>query len=480
MKFEEFKLDLSILRALKELKYEHASPIQNKTIPVVLNGRDLIGCAETGTGKTCAFAVPIINHLISTRTKLQKRAIRALILSPTRELAMQIFDSFRSYTKYNRIRSCVVFGAVGYRPQIEALERGADILIATPGRLNDLIQKGYVDLSNIRFLVLDEADIMLDMGFIQDIRKLIKIIPKNRQTLMFSATMSRNILNLANSILKNPIKAIVSLPSTTIDSIDQSVYMVDRRNKMKFLIQLIDSFNIQSALVFTRTKTASDKVARELSRNGIIANSIHSDKSQWDRLGVLNDFKKGNIRILVATDIVARGIDIKGVSHVIYYDIPYSSETYVHRIGRTGRAGNTGIAVTFCEYSERNFLKAIEKAIRKKIRVVNNASKFKGSEEKDQFTIDAEINKYRNNFLKTRSMMGLSEYIDPVKRFKVNEKRFVKNKNKAKSFDEWIKNENRIKISKNTLKRDLKNTADHQSQRDQIFDFALRKSGVKK
>lgn len=404
--------------------------------------------------------------------------IKALVVAPTRELAMQIFDSFRSYAKYNGIRSCVVFGAVGYRPQIEALRKGTDILIATPGRLNDLIRKCYVDLSNIRFFVLDEADIMLDMGFLEDIKKLIKTIPRDRQTLMFSATMSKNILNLANSILKNPVKAIVSLPSTTIDSIDQSVYMIDKRNKIKFLIQLINNLNIRSALVFTRTKTSSDKVAKELLKNGIVASSIHSDKSQWDRIGVLNDFKKGNIRILVATDIVARGIDIKGVSHVINYDIPYNSETYVHRIGRTGRAGNEGAAITFCEYSERNFLKAIEKTIRKKIKVVIDYNQRRNYEAKNKFVIDTEKNNHTNEFLKRRNTVNLSEYIVPINQFKVNDKKVVKNK--AKSFDEWMKNKNHIKINKNTLKNNFEHFAEKQKKKDKIFDFALRKSSIKR
>lgn len=478
MKFEDFNLAPSILRALKELKYENASPIQNKTIPAVLSGRDLIGCAETGTGKTCAFAVPIINRLISIRKNMKKKVIRALVVAPTRELAMQIFDSFRSYTKYNRIRSCVVFGAVGYMPQIAALESGADVLIATPGRLNGLVRRGYVDLSNISFFVLDEADIMLDMGFIEDIKKLIKMIPQDRQTLMFSATMSRSILSLANSILKRPVKAIVSRPSTTIDSIDQSVYMIDKRNKMRFLIQLIDGFNIQSALVFTRTKTESDKVAKELLKNGIVANSIHSNKSQWDRLGVLKDFKQGDIRVLVATDIIARGIDIKGVSHVINYDIPYNSEAYVHRIGRTGRAGNAGVAITFCEYSERNFLRVIEKAIRKKIKIVNNYNQQKNCQVKNKFFINIKENKHTNNLFKTKNTISLSEYIDPVKQFKVNEKRVVKNK--AKSFDEWMKNENQIKINRNIFKNNSKQPIQSKNHKDKMFDFALRKPGIKK
>lgn len=247
---------------------------------------------------------------------------------------------------------------------------------------------------------------------------------------------------------------------------------------MKFLIQLIDSFNIQSALVFTRTKTASDKVAKELLKNGIVANSIHSDKSQWDRLGVLNDFKKGNVRILVATDIVARGIDIKGVSHVINYDIPYNSETYVHRIGRTGRAGNAGVAITFCEYSERNFLKVIEKAIRKKIKIINNYNQQKNYELTNKFSINIKRNKHKDDFLKTKNTMSFSEYIDPVKQFKVNEKRVVKNK--AKSFDEWMKNENRIKINRNIFKNSSRQSIESKNQKDKIFDFALRKSSIKK
>lgn len=479
MKFEEFKLDPSILKALKELKYENVSPIQKKTIPVVLNGRDLIGCSETGTGKTCAFAVPMINSIVSERTKIKKKVIRALVVAPTRELAMQIFDSFRSYSKYNRVRSCVVFGAVGYRPQIEALRRGTDILIATPGRLNDLIRKGHVDLSNIQFFVLDEADIMLDMGFIDDIKNLIKIIPQDRQTLMFSATMSKNILNLAKSILKSPVKVMTSLPSTTIDSIDQYVYMIDKQNKMKSLIYLIDILNVKSAVVFTRTKTEADKVAEKLLREGIASSSIHSDKSQWDRLGILNDLKKGKIRILVATDIVSRGIDVKGISHVINYDIPYTSETYVHRIGRTGRAGHEGMSITFCEYCEKNFLKLIQSTIRGKIKVINNYSNFKNNNMNNEFNIGDQINQYSYDKLKYKSKEALSQYANPRNHYKFSDKRFVKNKNKAKSFDEWIKNTNRIQINKGTFKGNLKYSDEHKNTKNIIVDFARRKSSVR-
>lgn len=477
MKFEEFKLDPSILKALKELKYENVLPIQRKTIPVVLSGRDLIGCSETGTGKTGAFAVPIINHIISTRAKVKKRVIRALVVAPTRELAMQIFDSFRAYAKYNRVRSCVVFGAVGYRPQVEALRRGADILIATPGRLNDLIRKGYVDLSNIKFFVLDEADIMLDMGFIGDIKNLIKVIPKDRQTLMFSATMSKNILNLAKSILKNPVKAMTSLPSTTIDSIDQYVYMIDKKDKMKFLVYLINIFNIKSAVVFTRTKTESDKVAEKLLKNGIVSSSIHSDKSQWDRLGILNDLKKGNIRILVATDIVSRGIDVKGISHVINYDIPYNGETYVHRIGRTGRAGHEGMAITFCENGERNFLKLIERTIRGKIKIINSYSSLKNYD--ISYNIDVEINRYSYDALKFKNKRSLSKCANSYNQYKVSNNGLVKNKNKAKSFDEWIKNKNYIKFNKSPFKSNSRHNEEHQNKKDIIVDFARRKSSIR-
>ena len=480
MKFKEFKLDPSILRALKELKYENVSPIQRKTIPVVLNGSDLIGCSETGTGKTCAFAVPIIDRIISTGTKTKEKVIRALVVAPTRELAMQIFDSFRSYSKYNRIRSCVVFGAVGYRPQIEALKRGADILIATPGRLNDLIRKGYVDLSNIQFFVLDEADIMLDMGFVDDIKNLIKIIPKNRQTLMFSATMSKNILNLAKSILKKPVKAMTSLPSTTIDSIDQHVYMVEKQNKMKFLTYLINIFNIKSAVVFTRTKTEADKVSEQLLKNGIASKAIHSDKSQWDRLGILNDLKKGNIRILVATDIVSRGIDVKGISHVINYDIPYNSETYVHRIGRTGRAGKSGIAITLCENCEKNFLRLIENTIRRKIRVINSYTNLKNYDINNKFNISAEKNQYSYGPLKFNKKMSLLKYDGSDSQCKISNRTFVKNKNKAKSFDEWIKNTNHITISKKAfINSNLKYNDEYKDKKDIIVDFARRRSKVR-
>lgn len=475
MKFEEFKLDSSILKALKELRYENVSPIQKKAIPVVLNGRDLIGCSETGTGKTCAFAVPMINCIVSERTKIKKKVIRALVIAPTRELAMQIFDSFRSYSKYNKVRSCVVFGAVGYRPQIEALRRGTDILIATPGRLNDLIRKGYVDLSNIKFFVLDEADIMLDMGFIDDIKNLIKIIPKDRQTLMFSATMSKNILNLAKSILKNPVKVMTSLSSTTIDSIDQYVYMIDKQNKMKSLIYLIDILNVKSAVVFTRTKTEADKVAEKLLQKGIASSSIHSDKSQWDRLGILNDLKKGKIRILVATDIVSRGIDVKGVSHVINYDIPYTGETYVHRIGRTGRAGHEGMSITFCEYCEKNFLKLIQSTIQSKIKVISSYSEFKNNKMNNEFNIDDKINQYSYDKLKYKDRMGLSQYVNSRNHYKIGDKRFVKNKNKAKSFGEWIKNTNRIQINKCNFKYSY----EHKNTKDIIVDFARRKSIVR-
>lgn len=479
MKFEEFKLDPSILRALKELKYENVSPIQRKTIPVVLKGRDLIGCSETGTGKTCAFAVPIIDRIISTITKTKEKVIRALVVAPTRELAMQIFDSFRAYSKYNRIRSCVVFGAVGYRPQIEALRRGADILIATPGRLNDLIRKGHVNLSNIQFFVLDEADIMLDMGFIDDINNLIKFIPKNRQTLMFSATMSKSILNLAKSILKKPVKAMTSLPSTIIDFIDQYVYMVEKQNKMKFLTYLINIFNIKSAVVFTRTKTEADKVSEQLLKNGIASRSIHSDKSQWDRLGILNDLKKGNIRILVATDIVSRGIDVKGISHVINYDMPYNSETYVHRIGRTGRAGKSGTAITFCENCERNFLRLIENNIRGKIRIISSYTNLKNCDINNQFNIDTEKNQYSYDPLKFNRKMSLLKYTGSDNQCKFSDKRFVKNKNKAKSFDEWIKNTNRIKINQNTFESNFKYHDEHKDKKDIIVDFARRRSSVR-
>ncbi len=370
MKFEQLNLAAPILKALAEEGYTAPSPIQEKAIPPVLEGRDLLGCAQTGTGKTCAFACPMLQTLYGRPVREKIRPIRGLVLTPTRELALQISESFQSYGRHLPIRTTVIFGGVSQVPQVEALKQGVDILVATPGRLNDLIGQGYIDLSKVEIFVLDEADRMLDMGFIHDVKRVIGKLPQKRQTLLFSATMPQEIIKLVETILKNPVKVMVTPVSSTVEIIDQSVYFVDKANKPKLLIHLLQDPAITSALVFTRTKHGADRVARLLQKAGIGAAAIHGDKSQGARQAALSRFKKGEIRVLVATDIAARGIDIDELSHVFNYDLPDVPETYVHRIGRTGRAGAGGTAIAFCNFDEKENLKDIEKLIRKQIPVV--------------------------------------------------------------------------------------------------------------
>jgi ATP-dependent RNA helicase RhlE len=369
MKFENLNLIEPILKALEDEGYVSPSPIQEQSIPSVIEGRDLIGCAQTGTGKTAAFAIPIIQKIHEQKNKGSKRQVQALILTPTRELAVQIKDSFTSYGRYTNLKCCAIFGGVSQNPQTEALRRGVDVLIATPGRLNDLINQRKVNLQNVKMFVLDEADRMLDMGFIHDVKKIIACIPKERQTLLFSATMPLEITQLINTILNNPIKVTVTPVSSTVEIINQSVYFVDKVNKKNLLLHLLNNKDITSALVFTRTKHEADKVVKILEAGKIKAQAIHGDKSQNNRQAALNSFKKGDIRVLVATDIAARGIDIDELSHVINYNLPNMPETYVHRIGRTGRAGLGGTAISFCEYEEKPFLKDIQKLIKKNIAV---------------------------------------------------------------------------------------------------------------
>lgn len=373
MTFESLSLIAPILKALNEEGYENPTPIQAQAIPVVLQNRDLLGCAQTGTGKTAAFAIPILQLLYPKKPAPGvHRDIRALILTPTRELALQIGDSFAAYGRHTGLKRTVIFGGVGQKPQTDALRAGIDILIATPGRLLDLMQQGFVDLKKIEFFVLDEADRMLDMGFIHDVKKVIAKLPTQRQTLLFSATMPRDIAELADSILKNPAKVEVTPVSSTVDKIRQSVYFVDRTEKKQLLLHVLENPEISSALVFTRTKHGADKIAREISRAGILAEAIHGDKSQGARQRALEGFKTGKLRVLVATDIAARGIDIDELSHVINFDIPNIPETYVHRIGRTGRAGMDGTAISFCDHEEKAYLRDIHKLIAKNIPVVND------------------------------------------------------------------------------------------------------------
>ncbi len=372
MNFENLNLIEPILKALKDEGYIKPSPIQERAIPPVLQGRDLLGCAQTGTGKTAAFAIPIIQKIHEQKNKGSRRQIQSLILTPTRELAVQIADSFLSYGKYTKLKYYAIYGGVSQNPQAEALRRGIDVLIATPGRLNDLINQRLVNLENIKVFVLDEADRMLDMGFIHDVKKIISCIPKQRQTLFFSATMPREITDLVNSILVDPVKVEVTPVSSTVDIIKQSVYFTDKVNKNKLLLHLLENEDISSALVFTRTKHEADKIVKFLASANIKSQAIHGDKSQNARQTALNNFKSGEIKVLIATDIAARGIDIDELSHVINYNLPNIPETYVHRIGRTGRAGLGGTAISFCEYEEKPYLKDIQKLIKKTIGIVEN------------------------------------------------------------------------------------------------------------
>lgn len=360
--FENLNLIEPILQALKTEGYTNPTPIQEQAIPVVLDGRDLLGCAQTGTGKTAAFAIPIL-QLLHNQKNAQRgpRPIKALILTPTRELAIQIGESFMAYGEHTGLSHLVVFGGVSQVPQVNALRHGIDILIATPGRLLDLMDQRFISLQNIGMFVLDEADRMLDMGFIHDVKKVISKLPAKRQTLFFSATMPPEISKLADTILNNPVRVEVTPVSSTVDKIEQRIFFVDKADKPSLLLDILADSNIKTALVFTRTKHGADKVAKLLNRQNISADAIHGEKSQSARQRALSMFKTGELRVLVATDIAARGIDINQLSHVINFDLPNVPESYVHRIGRTGRAGASGIAYSFCDSEERAYLKDIMK-----------------------------------------------------------------------------------------------------------------------
>lgn len=359
-----------ILRALQTEGYTTPTPIQQQAIPIVLEGNDLLGCAQTGTGKTAAFSIPLLQLLY--QRKSPNRNIKALILTPTRELAIQIAESIAAYGRHTGLTHTVIFGGVSQFQQTQALKKGVDILIATPGRLLDLMQQGYVSLQQLQFFVLDEADRMLDMGFIHDVKKVIAKLPAKRQTLFFSATMPPEIAGLANSILHQPKKVEVTPVSSTVEKIEQSVYFVEKQDKRALLHHLLADQNIKTVLVFTRTKHGADKVVKDLQRSNIGAAAIHGNKSQNARQRALSEFKNGTLRVLVATDIAARGIDVDQLSHVINYELPDVPETYVHRIGRTGRAGASGIAIAFCDAEEKVNLKDIQKLIGIQIPIVTD------------------------------------------------------------------------------------------------------------
>lgn len=369
MQFNELNIKQQIQRALKDEGYEEATPIQAKAIQPLLEGRDMMGCAQTGTGKTAAFAIPILERLSATE-RIAKPVIQALILAPTRELAIQIEESFRTYGRHLKLKSTVIYGGVSQNPQTKALESGIDILVATPGRLLDLIHQKYVHLNKVRMLVLDEADQMLDMGMIHDVKKILATLPFDRQTMMFSATMPKEIAKLAEDILKNPLHVEVTPVASTVETIEQKLYHVSKSDKINLLTDLLRQPGMDSALVFSRTKHGANKIVKQLAASGLSALAIHGNKSQNARQLALGAFKQRKVRILVATDVAARGIDIDQLSHVIIYDLPEVPETYVHRIGRTGRAGLEGIAIAFCDHEERDLLKAVEQLIKKPIPVV--------------------------------------------------------------------------------------------------------------
>jgi len=372
MRFDELGLMQPILKALAKKNYTEPTPIQAKAIPIILNRNDVLGCAQTGTGKTAAFAIPVIQLIEKIEGQNKKPILRALIVTPTRELAIQIDENITAYGEFTNIKNTVIFGGVKQGKQVEALKKGVHILVATPGRLLDLEQQGHIDLSTIKLFVLDEADRMLDMGFINDIRKLLKLIPEKRQSLFFSATMPDNIVELSRKILKDPKKIEVSPVSSTAETVQQQLYYTNRNLKKDLLLLLLKDEKMDQVLLFSRTKHGADRIVRNLKKSKIKAAAIHGDKAQNQRQKALKQFKEKELRVLVATDIAARGIDIDKLNYVVNYDVPNVAETYVHRIGRTGRAGEEGMSISICEPEENAYIRAIEKLIQQKIPVIND------------------------------------------------------------------------------------------------------------
>ena len=411
MIFKELNVIEPVLKAISEAGYEKPTEIQENSIPVVLKGRDILGCAQTGTGKTAAFAIPIIQNIVTAKGNSKERSIKALIVAPTRELAIQIEENFTIYAKYLDIKNTVIFGGVNQTSQVRKINAGVDVLVATPGRLLDLVNQRHIDLSNVKYFVLDEADRMLDMGMIHDVKKIISKLPKERQNLLFSATMPKEVTKLVNSILKNPVKVEVQPVSSTAEIISQGVYFVPKKNKKSLLIHLLKDESIKSVIVFSRTKHGANKIAKDLEKAGIQSTAIHGNKSQNQRQLALNNFKEGNIRVLVATDIAARGIDIDELSHVINYDLPDVAETYVHRIGRTGRAGASGVAITFCDEEEKAMFRSIEKIIGKSIPVLEEEYEIIQPVVTIQAKSNSERNKgNRNNNNRNKNRNGKSNY----------------------------------------------------------------------
>jgi len=377
--FTDLELSSALLDALRARGYVTPTPIQVQAIPHLLDGRDLLGVAQTGTGKTAAFALPMLDLLSAARGRARPRQPRALVLTPTRELAAQISDSFTSYGRHLPLRAAVVFGGVGQSPQVRALREGVDVLVATPGRLLDLMNQGHVDLTRVEIFVLDEADRMLDMGFLRDVRRIIEPLPTERQSLLFSATMPADIVRLANTLLRDPVRVEVTPPSSTVERIEQSVFFVDKPGKRGLLTRILQDKSIERALVFTRTKHGADKVARHLATRGVRSAALHGNKSQGQRERALAAFRSGEVRALVATDIAARGLDVPGITHVINFDLPNIPESYVHRIGRTARAGRDGVAISFCDSSEQAYLADIQREIRQELDVVGGTPRARAA-----------------------------------------------------------------------------------------------------
>lgn len=369
MTFEDLDLIDALLDAVKDHGYEHPTPIQEQAIPPLLEGRDVLAIAQTGTGKTAAFSLPVIQHIATDKKYTGRRRIKALVVTPTRELAAQIGDNFEAYSKYLEINHTVIFGGVKQGRQVKRINRGVDVLVATPGRLLDLENQGLLDLGYVDFLVLDEADRMLDMGFVNDVKRIIKLLPKDRQNLLFSATMPKKIAEFAGTILKNPIRVAITPEEKTVDAIEQKVMFVSKADKKRLLPWLVKELDIQRSIVFSRTKHGANRIVKQLAKEDIHAAAIHGNKSQGARTRALREFKEGDVNILVATDIASRGIDIDSVEYVINFDLPNIEESYVHRIGRTGRAGREGVAISFCEQEEGGFLRDIERLIGFEIRV---------------------------------------------------------------------------------------------------------------
>ncbi len=422
MEFTTLGICAPILKALKDSSYSEPTPIQAETIPAALEGRDILGLAQTGTGKTAAFAIPTLQKLSEVQQHSKNRAIRALILTPTRELAVQIQESYQTYGKYLPLRSLVVFGGVGQAKQVSELRKGVDVLIATPGRLMDLMQQGYINLSKIEIFILDEADRMLDMGFIHDVKRIIKQVPNRKQTMLFSATMPPEINQIVEELLVNPVRVSITPVSSTVDTVDQFVVYVDSIHKIDWFVEFLKKKKSDSVLIFTRTKHGSDKVVKELLKRNISAKAIHGNKSQNARQAALKEFKDLTTQVLVATDIASRGIDIQDLSYVINYDMPEVAETYVHRIGRTGRAGKKGTAISLVNFSDIALLKDVEKLIKKSpVEIVNpkfplidktivvkqqKGKAFRKASDKQERTLENKQNRPKNSGQKQSTQMS--------------------------------------------------------------------------